>query len=156
MKQLLIIPILLLMVLPGVSAGDTSPAERFHLGYYSRGSYNPVTITFSVDKAGHCEYHSKDRSTGASEKFSARLSRNELVTLKSKLLNEYKFFSLPDYQKPGHRIMDASTSYLTVTISDKTRRIGGYAVDTIGPHESVFSYIQAMIHTLREKHAGGQ
>lgn len=156
MKRFLIMLLLSIPVMSCVLANDTSSVGKFHLGYYSRGSYNPVTITFSVDKAGRCEYHSKDRSTGASEKFTDQLSHDELATLKSKLLNEYKFFSLPDYQKPGHSIMDASTSYLTVTISDKTRRIGGYAVDIIGPHESVFSYIQSLIYTLKTKHTGGQ
>ena len=152
MKKTTIIILLTVLFLSPVAAKDSSRVSAFYLKYTSRGSMWPVSIQFTIDRDGKCVYEYRNRRTGDTKGFTTRLSRRDLAALKSGLLNKYNFFSLPKYQ-PGRRmIKDASTSFLTVSMSGKTRRIGGYAIGHFDAFEPVFGYIRTMIYNMRKKH----
>lgn len=156
MKKLSVILMLILVISP-VTAKDNSAVPRFRLEYTSRGSMWPMFIRFTVDRNGRCEYSSRNRRTGTVRRFTDRLTRRALSELKSKLLNDYNFFSLPAYNFRDHSdamVKDASTRYLTVSISGKTRRIGGYAINFVGTYSPAFNYVWRMVHDLRKKHFG--
>lgn len=156
MKKLSLV-LLFLLALSPLAGKDTSPVPRFQLEYTSRGSMWPVFIQFTIDRNGYCVYSSTNRRTGAVERFTTRLSSPELASLQSRLLNDFNFFSLPDYdyrQHNMHQLKDGSTTYLTVSYSGKTRRIGGYAVSHVKTYSPVFSHVSTLIHILRAHNKG--
>ena len=153
MKKIVLILLTMILALTPIIAKDNSSVPKFHLEYTSRGSMWPVFIRFTVDRKGKCEYNFRHRRTGATKEFTARLSRRELLVLKSNLLNKYNFFTLPKYQPNRRMVKDASTSFLTISMFGKTRRIGGYAVGHLKAFRPVFHYIQTMIYKMKKKHA---
>jgi hypothetical protein len=68
-----------------------------------------------------------DSGVGSEQSY-LKLSAEEMDSFYDFVLNENRFFSIPE-NLDNTDCMDGSTSYITVTIHGKTRKVGGYCVD---------------------------
>jgi len=138
MKSVLKLIVFLLMT-------NISFAQAWYFEYQSQGTYYPYGTVVSFRADGKVDFTKTHLHTQrVYEKWEATIEKEVLDIFLKELMNNCRFFDLPESSGEPIRIKDSSYDYFTLIYRDKKHTIGGYGAS----HDKVYATVYAAYNSM--------
>jgi hypothetical protein len=120
-------------------------AQAWYFEYQSHGTYYPYSTIVSFTPDGKVGYIKTNNHTQKiHEKWEGKIDQEEMDAFVKELMDQCRFFDLPENSDEPIRIKDSSYDYFTLIYREKKHTIGGYAAKHDKVYKPVFETYSKM------------